>query len=183
MNSKEEAPPTSNDPSQDTKHHNQPFTRFHEIELSNYLNTINSIQNRRTQMGTFFGTISLGILSIAFGTQLAGLFFVAGILMFFYAYLDMIERSFIIDFFFRYLHLREKFLPDDKLVHVYFYEDVKEELQKIVEEPNPEKQTKALRELSRSSRTANRSTIPIAIGVVEIILGIFLWQSAAWPLF
>ena len=98
------------------EHGNPVFSRFHEIELQNSLDTINAVQNRRSQMGTFFGTASLGVLAIAFDTQKAGLFFIAGILVFFFAYLDMIERSFIIDFFFRYLRLRSKFVPDDDLV-------------------------------------------------------------------
>ena len=157
--------------------------RFHEIELEKTLDSIASLQNLRAQIASFLGTVNLSILGIGFSSQQAGLLVIAGLVLFLFIYEDIIARSFLIMYYFKYLQLKEKYAPADEVSDIFFSETMWKKLYKILEIKNRREQTDALRHLSRNHWTLTGFGIPLVGGIFEILLGFSLWQFFDWNLF
>lgn len=162
--------------------------RFHEIELEKTLDSITSVQNRRAQLGAFFGTADLAALSIAFSSEKAGLVVFAGILLWLYMYFDLIERSFAIAYYYKYIHLAKLFLSKDQFIDIFFSdiffsEEIKEQLLDIINSSKPEEKIILLRKLSRNHKTPTGFHIPLVGGIAQITLGFILAGVLNWQLF
>jgi hypothetical protein len=151
------------------------FTRFYEIELEKTLDTINAIQNRRSQLGVFFGT---GTLS-----QKAVVFLISACVALAFMYIDYIERSFIIAYYYRYLELRQRFVPNDPLIDIFFSEDIKRKMLAILQNPDPHQRNRALRKLSRSHWTPSSREVPIVVAFLQIIFALILTFAFNWNFF
>ncbi|MBI5929432.1 MAG: hypothetical protein HY862_08995 [Chloroflexi bacterium] len=157
--------------------------RFHEIELEKTLDSIASLQNLRVQIASFLGTVNLSILGVSFSSQQAGLLVIAGLVLFLFIYEDIIARSFIIMYYFKYLQIKGKYAPKDDLTDIFFSDTMWKKLYAILEIKTRREQTDALRHLSRNHWTLTGFGIPLLGGIFEILLGVTLWQFFDWNLF
>jgi len=92
---------------------------YHKLEINEIFERTRNLINARLQAGTFLGTANLTVLSFAFSTQRAGLFFIAAGVMAIFLAVEFIASEYGKGFYARGVQLEEKYASDaaDAILH------------------------------------------------------------------
>ena len=160
--------------------------RAREFEIGKIFDAIVSVQSLRLQLGTFFGTVNLAALSIAFTTQKAGIVFFAAILIWLFMILDSVGLRALLGFFYSGLHLNQQRSPEDPdnflgiTLSLSRYES---QMRNILEMPDREQRVKAITSIPYKSPSPYGFWIPLCASLIEVSVGLTMWLSFGWQLF
>ena len=159
--------------------------RLHEMEIEKVFGAMLTTQTLRLQLGTFFGTLDLTALSIAFSTQKAGFCIVAGLLLLIFASVDRIGLSALFAFYHRSLQLKEQFAPNDEdsFLNIMLLGRWETQLREIGKISDRKQRWKALDTLGLKHPSPFGFWLPLAGALVEILCGLMFWQFYGWSLF
>jgi hypothetical protein len=157
--------------------------KYYEIELQKRHEALVSLQNLRTQIGTFVGTANFAALGLAFSNGQAGLVMLSSILFILFIAVDYIARSLEIAYYFRYINIKSLFVKQDPFADIQFDDHTMAEISRIGKIADIRQQTKELRKLSRNLWTFIGFFLPLSICLCEVALGMFLWLYQGWKLF
>jgi hypothetical protein len=168
----------------DVSNGNPPLDRFHEIEIEKISEGMQSFQGMRVQFFTFFGTIDLAVVSIAFSAQKAGMLFLAGIIMWISVFVDMVLVSILARYYYRAFVLEERYAPadTDTFLSIFFMDRLGVKIKKIANLPQ-EKRAKELNRLPVKHLMISGFWVPVCIGLAEMGLGLLLVFQFNWSYF
>jgi len=158
------------------------MNRFHEIEVEKLHETILSTENFRLQSGIFFATVNLGVLSFAVSQQKAALFFFAAVLFWVMIPIDFSARKGLTSYYYRILYLHKKYVRNDKDYSPNRLSKLAQEVQKILNLPNDQDKNLKLISIPWRVRNLFGFWLPISASLVEIVVGVVLWQVLRWHL-
>ncbi|MBK9940573.1 MAG: hypothetical protein IPP13_02985 [Kouleothrix sp.] len=157
--------------------------KYFEIELQKRHEALVSLQNLRTQIGTFVGTANFAALGLAFSNTQAGLVMLSSGLFILFIAVDYIARSLEIAYYFRYINIKSLFVKRDPFADIQFDDHTMAEISRIGKIADIRQQTMELRKLSRSLWTFIGFLLPLLICLCEVTLGMVLWLYYGWKLF
>ena len=159
--------------------------KLHEIEIEKVFGAMMSIQTLRLQLGTFFGTMNLTTLSIAFSTKKAGFFLFAGLLLFIFASIDRMGLSALFAFYHRSIQLKEQFAPNDEdsFLYIMLLGRWEKQLREIGKISDRIQRWRALDTLGLKNPSPFGFWLPVLGGVIEIACGILFCLLYNWSLF
>lgn len=163
---------------------NQKLDDYQKIEINQVFERVQLLENKRMQIGSFFGMANLTALGVSFSAQKAGLLFFAATILIIYIVIDMRIRTSLGVSFYRGLQLQKKYLPDDEeAIWLILPGRLFSKVREISELENYQDRLSELTKLHISTPSSNGFWIPLAIIVLEVIAGFFLWIVTSWPLF
>lgn len=152
------------------------MSKFHEIELEYIFDSVNSTRDRRLQMGSFFGTANLAIVSVGFTSKLSSLFLLAGLMLIILSVIDSMARAWTADQWVRIIQLHNTYHQTDE----EFFENNKNSLSF-----RSAKSTIDGRPVGRLY-ILFRSKIGFwmvgTAAIAELACGFLFWQVFGWPL-
>lgn len=158
------------------------MNKFHEIEIAKLYETVLSIENFRLQSGIFFATINLGVLSFAATQEKSVFFFFGAILFWIMIPIDYSGRKGLTACYYRIAYLHKKYVKNDKEFSPKRFSVVAQETQRVLNLPEGHDKNATLRSIPWRTRNLLGFWLPIGASLIEIILGILLWQFMGWSL-
>lgn len=109
------------DPQVPTQIAQSKIDQYHLLEIQEIFERTRAYSGLRVTIATFFGTINLTILGLAFSLQNAILFFIAAATLFLWVVSDAYARRELLPFYYRGLLLEKKYAPEgeEALLHTY----------------------------------------------------------------
>jgi uncharacterized membrane protein SpoIIM required for sporulation len=162
-----------------------PLDKFHEIELEQVFTAMVSLQNLRVQLGTFFGTVTLTILGIAFSAQKAGLLFLAAAVFWLFIVLDGIQRATLAAYYCRGLQLEDRFAPHetDTFLSLMLRGPMSSKIREIADLSKDQVRSKMAYRSPRPVLSVFRFLLALGVSLIEIATGLLLWWVFGWSLF
>jgi hypothetical protein len=157
--------------------------KFYEIELQKLFDALIAAQNLRTQIAAVIGTVHLTALGFALSTQVAGIILVAIAILFIFMYVDLIERSLIISYYFRYINIKNLFIDKDPFIDIFIHDEGYAQIERIGKIYDRYEQSKEIRKLSRNFHTPLGFIWPLFIIIAELMIAVILVRYFGWSLF
>lgn len=158
---------------------------YHLVEIKEVFERTRYYSNLRIQIATFFGTIDLTILGLAFSLQKAGLFFAAAGTLLLWIVSDTYARRELRPFYFRGLQLEKLYAPEgaQALLHTYLAavksrRDLVPWLEEIAALDAQSERVRSMRQV-RPQFGGMWWAFLVAVAV-EIGLGLVFWLVAGW---
>ncbi|MEI7557279.1 hypothetical protein, partial [Candidatus Chlorohelix sp.] len=142
------------------------INEYHSLEIAEIYERTRSLENLRIQLGTFAGTINIGIISFAVSNQRSGFIFIATLALFLFIAVDLIERTSRKTLYERGLQLEKRYAPDSSEAILHRRYITSKMSQKSI-----------IRRLSIAG-----FWLPVFVIIAEIALGCF-FIYLGWPLF
>jgi hypothetical protein len=156
------------------------MNKFHEIEIGKLYEKILSVENLRIQIGTFFATINLGVLSIAISQEKAILLFFAAILFWIMIPIDLSAARILTDCYYRVTYLHKKYVKNDVDYSPSRFSKVAKEASRILALPKDQDKTAMLRSIPWKLKNLFGFWFPLGASLVQIAAGIILWKIFGW---
>lgn len=157
---------------------------YYKLEMGEVFSRIDSLENFRVQLGTFFGTANLTALGIALSTQKAGITFIAAIILVILVLIDMRGRRNLAAYYYRGLQLQKKYAPNDGETFLHLLPGgLPAKVREVFELPDAKSRRIALRKVPMSSPSFLGFWIPLVAIAFEVIAGLILWLMFNWSLF
>jgi hypothetical protein len=139
---------------------------YHSLEIAEIFERTRSLENLRVQLGTFSGTINIGIVGFAVSNQRSVFIFIATVALFLFIVVDFIQRKSRKALYERGIQLEKRYAPDtsEAILHRLY------STSKI-------NQKSMIRRLSIAG-----FWLPLAVIIIEIALG-FFFAYFGWLLF
>ena len=157
------------------------MNKFHEIEIQKLYDVLLTTENLRIQLGIFFATISLGALGIAITQEKSIIFFFSAIFLLIMVPVDLKARRTLASTYYRVAYLHKKYVKNDNDYSPKISKLAQEAL-RILDLPKNQDKTAELRSISVRVISPLGFWLPISVSLVEIIIGILLWQLMGWSL-
>lgn len=158
---------------------------YHQLEIQEIFERTRAYSSLRVTIATFFGTVNLTILGLAFSAHNAMLFFIGAATLLLWIISDAYARRELIPFYYRGLQLEKKYAPEgeEALLHTYVQavksqRDLKEWLEKIAALDSQAERVKRLRIVRWSFGGMWWALILMLVG--ELSLGIALTLMGGW---
>jgi len=158
---------------------------YHLLEIKEIFERIRSYSSLRVTIATFFGTINLTTLGLAFNLKNAVLFIIAAATIILWIISDTYAKRELRPFYYRGLQLEKKYAPEgeEALLHTYIdvvksRRDLKDWLSGIAELDTQTERVKKLRAIELCF--GGTWLVWILICVVELGLGIALCLIGGW---
>lgn len=174
---------TSKDSGQQDSQASELARKFYEIEIQKLFDGLLSAQTLRAQVAAVIGTVHLTALGFALSTQVAGIILVAIAMLGVFMYVDLIERSLIIGYYFRYVNIKNLFIDKDPFIDIFIHDQGYEDIERIGKIQDRYEQSKQIRRLSRNFHTPLGFIWPICIGLLELIIAVILVRYFGWNIF
>lgn len=158
------------------------MNRFHEIELEKSYDLIQTLENLRIQVGVFFATANLGTLSFGVSQEKAAFFLFAALLFWIMVIIDNAIRGMLTHAYYRVTYIHELYVKDDVTFSPHTNSRLAGEVMKIMNIKNESERLKTLKSLPVSIRNLYGFWLPIAVSLIEIAVGLFLWIGLAWSI-
>ena len=158
------------------------MNRFHEIELEKSYALIQTLENLRIQVGIFFATVNLGTLSFGVSQEKVIFFFFAALLFWIMVFIDNANRGMLTHAYYRVTYLHKIYVKGDVTFSPHTNSRLANEVMKITNMKNGSDQLKALKRLPLRIRNLYGFWFPIIASLIEIAVGLFLWNDLGWSL-
>jgi len=156
---------------------------YDRYELGQIVDRLNSLENFRVQLGTFFSTANLTALGIAFTSQKAGIVLIAAAILSLLILFDIRLRGENVAYYYRGMRLQRRLAPDDPETFLYITpSDLARDAQRIAALDTVEARKAALTKI-RITWHSPFVTLPIIVVLGEVIVGLWLWLRWNWMLF
>jgi hypothetical protein len=159
--------------------------KFHEIELQKSFDLIQTCQNLRIQVSTFFATVNLGVLSFGVSQSKAVVFFFAAVLFWIMIAIDNSIGAMLAHAYYRVIYLHKIYVSGDITFSPHIHSNLAREIATAV------KNTKSDNELLQNVKKMKNSFykarlgfwLPVIASLAEIAIGLYLWIGLGWSLF
>jgi len=162
---------------------NRKAEEYYKFELGQIVDRINSLENFRVQLASFFGTANLTTLGIAFSVQKAGIVLIAAAILSLLIIFDVRLRAANVAYYYRGMQLQKRLAPNDPETFLQITpNELANEAQKIAALTTREARKSVLFDV----RIAFHSLfvqIPIIVVFGEVVVGLLLWKVFEWSLF
>lgn len=161
---------------------------INDLELDKLVDSLNTTQNLRLQVGIFFGTINLTALGVALQIQTTSLIIIAALTMLLFIFCDIVLIRTIYGFYYRAITiLRDKYEYEEETIFDMFMLFLrKEKLVKIYAISKIHKKEirmKELRKLPFVTATVMGFWAPVSLLFFEVGCAIYLTIVVHWPLY
>ena len=158
------------------------MNRFHEIELEKSYDLILTIETLRIQVGIFFATVNLAVLSYGVSQEKVVFFLFAALLFWAMTIIDNASRSMLTHYYYRIAHLHKQYVKGDITFSPNTYSRLASEVIKIANMKNSSERLNALKFLPLRVKNLYGFWLPIIASVIEIAIGLYLWKGLGWLL-
>jgi hypothetical protein len=156
---------------------------YHELELTQVIERINSFDNFQMQGGIFLGSVHFGLLGAAFTTQKAGIIFLAPVMIIVSMMLYSSTAQTRLVYYFRGLQLQKRYAPQDEETFLRLLTGTTaSEARRIATLESTEKRKAALQTPWWIFREA-KVWVALVIAVLELARAFVLWLVFNWSLF
>jgi hypothetical protein len=159
---------------------------YHKVELNEIFSRTRSLESLRSQFGTFFGTVNLTALGLAFSVQKAGIVFLAAAIFAVQIIIDVFVRRNLVVLYYRGLQLERKYSAEveESLLHIYVDSTLSEAnlSHQLLEISNLKEPSQRLAKLRDLRFTSGGFWLLMVGVVVEVVIGVVLLFQG-WSLF
>jgi hypothetical protein len=161
------------------------LNRFYEIEFEKLFDGIVSWQTLRMQMGTFFGTVNLAALSIAFTTQRSGLVIFAAVLLWLFCIIDMSTVNSLNRLYVRSTQLQDRFAPgeDNTFLTVIPSNRRRRQVRLVLNTPPGDKRDRMISHMGLRMPNIVGFWLPLVASLIEIGAALTLSAVFQWSVF
>lgn len=156
------------------------MNRFHEIELEKAYDLILTIENMRIQVGIFFATVNLGVLSYGVSQTKVVFFLFAALLFWAMTIIDDAARRMLTHYYYRVAHLHRRYVKGDNTFSPNTYSGLANEVKSIAGLRTDSERLAALKYLPLRKRNLYGFWLPIIASIIEIVAGLYLWKVLGW---
>lgn len=162
--------------------------KIFDFELEKLVDSLNTTQNLRLQVGIFFGTINLTALGIALQIHTTSLIIIAALTMLLFIFCDIVLIRTIYGFYYRALTiLRDKYEYEEETIFDMFMLFLRKEkvtkIHEISKIPSIEERMNKLRRLPFLTATIMGFWAPLSLLFFEVGFAIYLNCFQHWKLY
>jgi hypothetical protein len=158
------------------------MNRFHEIELEKAYDLILTIENMRIQVGIFFATVNLGVLSYGVVQAKVMFFLFAALLFWAMIVIDDAARKMLTHYYYRVAHLHKKYVRGDNTFSPNTFSRLANEIKTIASMKTDSERLVALKYLPLKRRNLYGFWLPVMASMIELAAGLYLWKVLGWTI-
>jgi len=160
------------------------FDDYHKLEMSQVFERFNAIEDKRIQLGIFFGTANLTIIGIALSVQKVGILLIGVSILIIFMLMDMRVRENIAINYYRGLQLQKKYAPkDSETFWKIFQGRLFSKIREISEKEDLQSRLEALNRINWSTPSFIGFWMILIVIILEIIVSYLLLCEFGWLLF
>lgn len=162
--------------------------KIFDFELEKLVDSLNTTQNLRLQVGVFFGTINLAALGIALQIHTTSLIIIAALTMLLFIFCDIVLIRTIYGFYYRAIKiLRDKYAYKEETIFDMFMLFLRKEkiakIREISNLPSIDDRLNQLRKLPFITATVMGFWAPLLLLFFEVGFAIYLNCFQGWKLY
>jgi len=157
---------------------------YHKWEMQTVIERINSFENMRFQMASFFVTFNITGVGITLTTRILVPLFLSILFFLILIIMDFRVRRTLIFYYYRGLMLQKRFAPGDNETFLKILPNsMVRRVRRISEEVDMGQRYRRLRRLAYLPPSTLGFWSPLVGLIFELALGLVLWRVVGWPVF